>query len=147
MGIYTKSERETLWDAWGEVISAITVGEVVAATMPSDIQEIFRENLRDIPLRDALLAQSARNPEFRPALREVFAVLAQNDDVPSRTLLAAMQFLDGDMDDARANVSKVLETEDYSLARLLDTGLAMQAPASMLARSFSHFEPTDLLND
>lgn len=141
-----KHERYAMWSAWGITISACLNDTELAPTMPDDIRESFRQSLADIALRDAILAQSAREPEFRPALKQVLAVLAEDENVPARTMLACMEFLDNDLEAADALVSSVLEADDYSLARLIKTGLEINAPASLLASSFSHYSPEEHLN-
>lgn len=140
-----KQDRVAAWDAWGETAAACLVDANFAPTMPEEVREWFRASLTDICLRDAILAQSARMPIFRPALKQILAVLAEDESVPARTLLACMEYLDDHTEQARALVSSVLETENYSLARLINNGLEMQAPASLLARSFAHFSPEELL--
>lgn len=147
MGKYNNSQRDLLWYEWGFIVSSVLAGTKTATDMPSDICDEMRENLRDIPFRDALLANSVQMPEFRPALKQVFAVLAANDDAPSRTMLAAMQYLDDEIQSAEANVQTVLEKEEYSLARLLSNGIEFRAPSSLLARSFGSFDPLDLLHE
>lgn len=141
-----KQERYALWAAWGVAAVACAADSELAQSMPEDIQESFRHSLQDISFRDAILAQSARQPEVRPALKQILAILATDENIPSRTLLACMEFLDGDMEAADALVSSVLETEEYNLARLIKNGLEMRAPASLLATSFRHFSPEELLN-
>lgn len=141
-----KHERYAMWQAWGLTVSECLADTNLAPTMPDDIRSSFRQSLADIGLRDAILSQSAIDPDCRPALKQVLAVLAEDDNVPARTLLACMEFLDGDMEAADVLVSSVLETEQYSLARLIKTGLDMRAPASLLATSFSHFTPEEHLS-
>lgn len=141
-----KHERYAMWAAWGITASECLADTALAPTMPEDIRESFRQSLADIGLRDAILSQSARQPEFRPALKQILAVLAEDENVPARTMLACMEFLDNDLEAADALVSSVLETEQYSLARLIKTGLEINAPASLLASSFSHFDPEEHLN-
>lgn len=146
MGIYTPEQRQSLWKAWNKTISQIAEGDT-ATDIDSDHLDMMRKSLRDIPLRDALLANTVHNKEQRPAMRELFAILSENEDIPSLTILGAIQFLDDDKGSARATVGKALDLEEYSLARLLDTGLQMDAPAPLLARSFGHFSAEELLNE
>lgn len=135
--------RTRLWDTWQD---AIRVG------LPQDGHERaeLARSLTDIPLRDALLAQSARNGgAVRPALRSLMHGLHIGSTLgvalPLHTCLAALLYLDGDVAASRALVNAVLLTDEYSLARLLRNGLDMRAPSSLLARSFAHFDPIDLL--
>ena len=65
--------------------------------------------------------------------------------IPVNTCAAAMRYLDGDTESAALLVQSILDADEYSLARLLSNGLEMRAPASLLARSFSHWNPQDLL--
>lgn len=135
--------RTEYWDHWQAAIrdGAPSEGALRAALVGS---------LLDIPLRDALLAQSARqNGAARPGFRSVLHALQASStlgvSLPLHTCLAAMLYLDGEVAASRALVNAVLLVDEYSLARLLHNGLDMRAPASLLARSFAHFDPIDLL--
>lgn len=143
--LFTTEEREALWKAWTNTISDIADGTQRTSDIDLDFMDLMRGSLRDIPLRDALLSYVARNPETRTSFREMFSTLGLGGDAPSLTLLAAIQYIDNEVNAASENVSEVLEREDYSLARLLHQGLAMNAPASMLQRSFSYYTPESLL--
>lgn len=138
--------RTERWDAWQEAIrSAETGGRRPGADLARLSTALF-----DIPLRDALLAQSARDDGFaRPAMRALFDQLLHRSSLgtalPAYTCSAALAYLDGETTAARTIVNAVLAIDEYSLARLLRNGLEMRAPASLLARSFSHFDPVDLL--
>ena len=135
--------RTETWDRWQEAIrgGAPTGGSQRAALALS---------LLDVPLRDALLAQSARQngaarPGFRSVLHALQAGCTLGTSLALHTCLAAMLYLDGEAAASRALVNAVLLVDEYSLARLLRNGLDMRAPASLLARSFAHFDPVDLL--
>ena len=135
--------RTEHWDHWQAAIrdGAPATGSLRAALAAS---------LLDIPLRDALLAQSARqNGAARPGFRSVLHALQTSStlgvSLPLHTCLAAMLYLDGELAASRALVNAVLLVDEYSLARLLHNGLDMRAPSSLLARSFAHFDPIDLL--
>lgn len=136
--------RTARWDAWQRLLE--TGGSVASG---QDLAALAR-SLFDIPLRDALLAQSAQNDgAMRPAMQLLFARLLERSSlgtaIPAFTCAAALAYLDGDLLNARDVVNSVLALDEYSLARLLRNGLDMRAPASLLARSFSHFDPIDLL--
>ena len=135
--------RTEHWDRWQE---AIRDGAPTEGSTRADLAL----SLMDIPLRDALLAQSARQhgearPGFRSALHALQSGCTLGTALPLHTCLAAMLYLDGEVAASRALVNAVLLVDEYSLARLLRNGLDMRAPASLLARSFAHFDPIDLL--
>lgn len=135
--------RTDYWDRWQAALREGTPTEG-----PS--RAALALSLQDIPLRDALLAQSARDngaarPGFRAALSSLQSGCTLGTTLPLYTCLAAMLYLDGDVDASRALINAVLMVDEYSLARLLRNGLDMRAPSSLLARSFAHFDPIDLL--
>ena len=138
--------RTDRWDAWQQAIRAADAGPAI----PSRELSLLSQSLFDIPLRDALLAQSARDDgALRPALRQLLTRMLERSTLgtalPTYTCAAAMAYLDGETIAALDAVNDVLAIDEYSLARLLRNGLEMRAPASLLARSFSHFDPIDLL--
>lgn len=146
-----RGEDPRTWrlEAWGRWQDAIIRTSAGAAIDPWTLSELAR-SLFDIPLRDAMLAQSARDDgAARPAITTLLRQAVQRSPLatasPAHTCSAAMSYLDGDLVAADTVVNAVLAVEEYSLARLLRNGLDMHAPASLLARSFSHFHPTDLL--
>lgn len=133
--------RTAMWDTWQDALLRPVPGPVLS--------EMAR-SLFDVPLRDALLAQSARQDgNQRPAIRAVLSRIEQRSPLatalPAYTCSAAMSYLDGDFAAAKEAVNAVLAIDEYSLARLLRNGLDMRAPATLLARSFAHFDPIDLL--
>ena len=135
--------RTELWDRWQAAI---------ADGVPREgrWRAALAGSLLDIPLRDALLAQSARNGgAARPGIRSALHALQPGSTLgvalPLTTCLAAMLYLDSEIAASRALVNAVLMIDDYSLARLLRNGIDMRAPSSLLARSFAHFDPLDLL--
>lgn len=135
--------RTDHWDRW-----QVAIRDGAPAERSS--RAALALSLQDIPLRDALLAQSAREhgaarPAFRALLQELQTRCTLGTALPLYTCLAAMLYLDGDVDASRALVNAVLMVDEYSLARLLRNGLDMHAPSSLLARSFAHFDPIDLL--
>lgn len=138
--------RRRHWSTWLRAIDAVADGGSVAAA------ELARlaATLFDIPIRDAVLAHSAGADErARPALEELLTSMCVRSvigtSIPAHTCLAAMEYLNGDLTQAAQLSRRVLDVEEYSLARLLHNGLEMRAPASLLARSFAHFTPTELL--
>lgn len=134
--------RRSQWRRWE---SAGAAG--VAPPDPVDMCRLI-DSLHDIPVRDAVLAHSA-DPQRRVGIRGTLQALADRAPlgtaVPLHTCLAALHYLDDDLEKARQRVTAVLDVEEYSLARLLHNGLEMRAPASLLARSFAHFTPAQLL--
>lgn len=134
--------RRSQWRRWE---SASASGET-----PTDAADAARliDSLHDIPLRDAVLAHSA-DPQRRMGVRRLLQALTDRaplgTSVPLHTCLAALHYLDDELGQARQRVTAVLEVEEYSLARLLHNGLEMRAPASLLAQSFAHFTPAQLL--
>ena len=142
-GVNPSRWRNGIWDEWQ---SALRLGH------PVDRQQAMRlaMSLFDIPLRDAVLALSARDQgAARSALMDLMQQLRGHTllgtAIPLHTCIAALHYLDGDVSRAHETVNAVLGVEEYSLARLLRNGLDMRAPASLLARSFAHFDPLDLL--
>lgn len=138
--------RTDAWDAWQHAIRAEDSGPAV----PTPQLARLSRSLFDIPLRDAILAQSARDDgALRPALRQLLMRMLERSTmgtaIPLYTCAAAMAYLDGEIIAANDAVNDILAIDEYSLARLLRNGLEMRAPASLLARSFSHFDPIDLL--
>ena len=95
-------------------------------------------------MRDAILADIARNDEEREAARLMMTELASDGSIPASTILAALDYLDGEFTTAASRVSAILDAENYSLAQLLRNGLEMKAPAALLHRSLSHYEPEAL---
>ena len=133
--------RSAMWDTWQDALRAPVAGMVL-----SDMAR----SLFDVPLRDAVLAQSAREQGLqRPGIRDLLTTITERSPLatalPAYTCRAAMAYLDGDLTAAKDMVNAVLSIDDYSLARLLRNGLEMRAPASLLARSFAHFDPIELL--
>lgn len=145
-GVALLQWRRTQWTHWQR-----TIGQATAGTLsdPSTLDALAR-SLHDIPVRDALLAASAgQEPSIRPgldaALRAMLDRSTLGTAVPLHTCVAALDYLDGNLENTALRVGRILEAEEYSLARLLRNGLEMRAPASLLARSFSHFDPEELL--
>lgn len=143
--------RDGAWrgDAWSDWLFALD--QIAEGTTP-DLEALERlgEMLFDVPLRDALLAHSARDaasaePHVRSTLQAIARMSHIGTSTPTHTCLAAMYYLEGELEQAAQLVSHILDIEEYSLARLLQNGLQMRAPASLLARSFAHFDPLDLL--
>lgn len=135
--------RANSWHLWQQTL------QMEPPTSGPILSELAR-SLFDIPLRDAVLALSAREDNrWRPAIQALLAAMTDRSplatSLPAHTCSAALAYLDGDLDVARTQVNDVLGIDEYSLARLLRNGLDMRAPASLLARSFSHFDPVDLL--
>lgn len=138
--------RRRLWSTWLRAIDVVASG----GTIPAPELAQLSATLFDIPIRDALLAHSAGpDARVRPALEDLLTTMctrsALGTSIPHHTCLAAMQYLNGDLAPAAKLTRRVLDAEEYSLARLLHNGLEMRAPASLLARSFAHFTPTELL--
>lgn len=138
--------RRAQWAIWQRVIAGAAAGDAP----PSSSLEDLARSLHDIPVRDALLAASAgQGTTIRPGLDLVLTAMLERSTVgtsiPLQTCVAALDYLDGNLEMASMRVTRVLDAEEYSLARLLRNGLEMRAPASLLARSFSHFDPEELL--
>jgi len=138
--------RRARWDDWRD---AIARADADAAVAPLRL-ELLSRTLYDIPVRDAVLAHSA-DPQAaaQAALTELLRQMSRRSilgtAIPAHTCLAAMHYLADDLQHARHLVRGILQVEEYSLARLLHNGLEMRAPASLLARSFAHFNPHELL--
>ena len=138
--------RRARWTDWCSAI-ALTISH---RPVPAMQLELLARTLHDIPVRDAVLAHSA-GPEAgaQSAISEILQAMAQRSlvgsAIPAHTCLAAMHYLAGELESARDLVGAILDVEEYSLARLLHNGLEMRAPASLLARSFAHFSPQELL--
>ncbi len=138
--------RRARWNEWQQTIANAADG------LSIDPQQLERlaATLHDIPIRDALLAYSA-DPDARvlTGVRSVLVSIARRSTlgiaIPAQTCLAAMHYLGNDLSAAAHLVDRLLAIEEYSLARLLHNGLEMRAPASLLARSFAHFSPLELL--
>lgn len=145
MNALTYEDRVAILDGWRSCTASLTGGYLLIEEMPDLLKEELREVLRDIPMRDAIIAEIARNEGDRGSARAMLTEVAANGDVPSTAILAALDFLEGDFDSAGKRVNHVLETEEYSFARLLRNGLDMRAPASMLQRSLTHFDPDELI--
>lgn len=138
--------RRQRWDEWRQAIDQIDSDDEVDSTL----LERLAQSLFDIPLRDAVLAQSAAPGEVaQPAITAILESIAARSVVgtaaPAYTCLAAMYYLESSFDACGGLVREILEVEEYSFARLLQNGLEMRAPASLLARSFATFNPQDLL--
>lgn len=138
--------RRQHWQEWLHAIEMTTSGLAVEPNM----LETLAATLFDIPIRDAVLAHSAgADVNARPAIELILTSMCMRGalgvSVPAHTCLAAMHYLDDELATAQALVRRVLGVEEYSLARLLHNGLEMHAPASLLARSFAHFSPTELI--
>lgn len=145
MSNLTVEERLACLDTWRYCTDMLNAEVIDIADMPEQLQAEMRETfLEDIPLRDAILAEIALYDEGREAAKAMLTKVAADGNVPAVTILAAIDFLESKFDDARAKVASVLETEEYSLARLLHNGLEMRAPASLLQRSLTHYTPEDL---
>lgn len=138
--------RRARWEDWRTAI-ALTLEHKPVAAMHCDV---LSRSLHDIPVRDAVLAHSA-GPETAAqwAIAELLQSISERSmlgcAIPAHTCLAAMQYLADELQPAHDLVSAILDVEEYSLARLLYNGLEMRAPASLLARSFAHFSPHELL--
>ncbi len=138
--------RRGRWNDWMQAIDDEVRGFAVD---PQTLLALDR-SLFDIPVRDALLAHAATlEGDTHDGLTGLLARLTARapigSSVPAHTCAAAVRYLDGDVEAAAQRVERILDAEEYSLARLLHNGLAMRAPASLLARSFRHFTPQDLL--
>lgn len=138
--------RRHLWNTW-----RVAIDRAADHDFPTGpVRAALASSLFDIPLRDALLAQSARaDLPTRAAMRELLIELARHSPLgvalPVHTCTAALLYLDGLTEETAFIVRAVLSIDEYSLARLLKNGLDMRAPSSLLARSFAHFDPLDLL--
>jgi len=135
--------RREQWDIWMRAVGTDMQLE------PSVLLQLSA-SLHDIPVRDAVLAYSAHDDGmYRPGVTRVLdAIIARTQigvAAPAFTARAAMHYLDDDMEPAAEGTYAVLAVDEYSLARLLANGIEMHAPASLLARSFSHWHPLDLL--
>lgn len=138
--------RRRQWEAWRTAIASPSN----AGCESPEFLAMLAASLHDIPVRDALLAHSARTDSMSQArLTHVLIDLARHTPLavglPVHTCTAALLYLDGLTHESSAIVEAVLAIDEYSLARLLHNGLQMRAPASLLARSFAHFDPLDLL--
>lgn len=138
--------RRARWDEW---LQAIMDTERALPVDAAQLQGLSR-TLHDIPIRDAVLAYSADSDAgVRPAIEQLLARMMERSTlgaaIPVHTCAAAMEYLNGEIDAAALHVRHILEAEEYSLARLLNNGLEMRAPSSLLARSFAHYTPQDLL--
>lgn len=139
-----KPWRSAMWETWQSALADPT------APLHGAVRSEMARSLFDVPLRDAILAQSARlDGHARPAIRSRLAQITQRSPLatalPAFTCSAALAYLDGEFATAKDLVNAVLSIDEYSLARLLRNGLDMRAPATLLARSFAHFDPVDLL--
>lgn len=138
--------RRARWNDWLQAIADIARGFSVD---PMTVHDLDR-SLFDVPVRDAILAHSATlDGDARAGLDRLLDRMTARSpigsSIPAHTCAAALRYLDGDVLDAAQRVERILDAEEYSLARLLHNGLEMRAPASLLARSFRHFTPQDLL--
>ena len=138
--------RRARWDEWQQAIVDTDRGLLVDSAQ----LHVLSRSLHDIPIRDAVLAYSADpDARVRPAIEQLLRRMIQRSTlgaaIPANTCAAALEYLNGEIDAASVHVRHILEAEEYSLARLLNNGLEMRAPASLLARSFAHYSPQDLL--
>ena len=138
--------RRLQWEQWMTAIAGVRTDSLPA---PQD-QQALAASLHDIPVRDALLAHSAlddgiHRPQMTALLRQLATRSTPGTGAPVLTALASMHYLANELDEAAEITHGVLAVEEYSLARLLANGLEMRAPASLLARSFTHWHPMDLL--
>jgi hypothetical protein len=136
-------------ERWGDWVQAIVDAQRGIEVGPTQL-ELLARTLHDIPMRDAVLAYSADpDGQARPGLDALLARMMARGTlgatIPVHTCAAALLYLDGAVEEAAHRVRQILETEEYSLARLLSNGLEMRAPASLLARSFAHYSPQQLL--
>ena len=116
------------------------------ATISTEQAERIIGYFEHIPVRDAILSAIGSDPAARERIAWIASEIENVRgalDAPLRTTLAAISYLNGDY--AVASNELGLVTDDYSLADLLRAGLMMQAPAALLARSFSHLSPEELL--
>lgn len=113
-----------------------------------DIQlNSMRASLRDIPIRDAFIAHVTRDPESWLCAKVLMDMLAEDGDVvPARTIRAAILYMSNQLDAAKAEADAVLDSENYSLAKLLVNGIAWDAPPTLLQGSLGHFDPDALLD-
>ncbi len=140
------SWRRARWNDWMQTIADVARGFPVESAMVHDLDR----SLFDVPVRDAILAHSATlDADARAGLDRLMDRMTARSpigsSIPAHTCAAALRYLDGDITDAAQRVERILDADEYSLARLLHNGLEMRAPASLLARSFRHFTPQDLL--
>lgn len=138
--------RRASWNDWIHAIGDVASG----ANVDPPMLETLSISLHDIPVRDALLAHSADPAgQVRPAIQQILTAVSLRSTpgsaIPAHTCLAAMHYLADETLEARRLIRRILDCEDYSLAELLHNGLEMRAPASLLARSFAHFTPQQLL--
>ena len=138
--------RRSRWEEWRTAIGTATSDDCIE---PAILERLSR-TLHDIPVRDAILAYSCDADTsvlggLTTLLERITRRSVLGAAVPAYTCLAEMRYLAGDLTRASDAVRTILDAEEYSLARLLHNGLEMRAPASLLARSFSHFSPQDLL--
>lgn len=138
--------RQARWNEWMQALLDLD------RNLPIDPLQVgaLARTLYDIPIRDAVLAYSADPSGMaRPGLDALFARMTARSTlgsaIPAYTCAAALHYLDGDTEAAGHLVGLILDTEEYSLARLLSNGLEMRAPSSLLARSFAHYSPQQLL--
>jgi hypothetical protein len=140
----TLTTRKNRWETWENAIKHYEqTGEV-------ETPALLSETLTDIPLRDALLARAGRNTLDGLTLIGILAAMSNADleHVPTLATLAAIEYASDMPAMARLHAQEAHNLDGtYSLASLLLNGLDMRAPASLLRRSFAHFDPESLLNE
>jgi len=136
-------QRRHLWDTWQRMRDQRSVSQ-----QPWLDQAI--RGLRDVRLRDCLLADAGANHEHRLQWTSLFSEIGMLPDCADNavviTVLAAMHYLEGDDRTAETFLDNALRIEpNYSLAILLKRGLQMQAPASTVQTAFSNADIEKLL--
>jgi hypothetical protein len=126
----------TQWQTW-----------LLTHHIPDHLLETALDTLRDLPLRDALLAQLAHDPAAIQQWRRLGDRFTTVNHPAWLSIMSSVHFLEENLAESRQLALRALEIEpEYSLARLLIQALEADAPKGIVLSAFSRYTSQELLN-
>ncbi|MEY4323491.1 MAG: hypothetical protein RL410_1272 [Actinomycetota bacterium] len=134
-----KPQRAALYAQWQSWLLTSRIPEHLLGTALS--------SLRDLPLRDALLAQLAHEPRAMEHWVDLQATHGDIDHPAWLSILSSVFFLEEKMDRSHRLALRAIELDaTYSLARLLIQAHDADAPRGIVLSAFSRYTSQELLD-
>jgi hypothetical protein len=123
------------WQAW------LLTGEI-----PEQQRDTAVSSLRDLALRDAMLAGLVYSPNAISQWQNIFSRLPDISTAPLLGIMASVEFLLQRREKAHELLCCALEIEpQYSLAKLLLQAIDSDAPDDIVLSAFAKYTPEELL--
>ncbi len=115
--------------------------------IPEHLLESACASLRDLPLRDALLAQLAHDPVAITHWQHLRQNHGEIDDPAWLSILSSVSFLEENMEHSLQLALRASELDpQYSLAKLLIQAHEADAPRAIVLSAFSRYTSQELLD-